>query len=183
MFPFLILQTIKAQTNIFILCHTFLLIKHCKKLLQRPFLFLFFVLWNINLSNQSKSFPRMSPWNVTRTSPKDPIWPSRGGADLTSWGRLNLTFWGRPEMMSKGCPNLTFQGHPWEVDSRCPQDVLRTFPRGSSVYSNLDVPTVFFNFFFRTYSIDQIYLKAFQRSRCINNAVKLLRWSIFCKIS
>ena len=40
-----------------------------------------------------------------------------------------------------------------------------------------------FNFSFRTYSVDQIYLKIFQYSRCIENRVKLLRWSIFCKIS
>ena len=40
----------------------------------------------------------------------------------------------------------------------------------------------FFNNSLRTYSIDQIYLKAFQHSRCIENPVKLLRQSTFCKI-
>ena len=42
---------------------------------------------------------------------------------------------------------------------------------------------LFFNCSFRTYSIDQIYLKAFQHSRCFENPMKLLRCSNFCKIS
>ena len=37
---------------------------------------------------------------------------------------------GRPEMTSRGRLNLTFKGRPWEVDSRCSQDVLRTSHRG-----------------------------------------------------
>ena len=84
-------------------------------------------------------------------------------------------------MTSRGRPNLTFKGRPWELDSGCPQDVLRTFPRGPSEYSNLDVPTFFKNFSFRTYSIDQIYLKAFQHSRCIENPVKLQDVAISAK--
>ena len=118
---------------------------------------------------------RTSPSNMARTSPKDLFWPSRRRPDLTSQGRPNLTSWRRPEMASRG--------RPLKADSRRPQDVLRTSARGSSEYSNLDIPKFFFNFSFRTDSIDQIYLKAFQRSRCIENPVKLLRWSIFCKIS
>ena len=59
--------------------------------------------------------------------------------DLTSRGRPNLTSWGRPEMTSIGRLNLTFKGRPWEVDSGRPQDVLRTSPRGPSVYSNSDI--------------------------------------------
>ena len=74
--------------------------------------------------------PRTSPSNVPRTSPKDPIWPSRG----------------RPNIMSWGHPNLTFKGRPWEVDSRRPQDFLRTSLRGSSEYSNLDAPVFFVTF-------------------------------------
>ena len=90
--------------------------------------------------------PKTSPSNVPRTSPKDPIWPSWGHPDLTSPGRPNIASWGRPEMMSRGCPNLTLKGLPWEVDSRRPQDVLRTSLRGSSEYSNLDVPVFFVTF-------------------------------------
>ena len=92
-----------------------------------------------------------------------------------SQGRPNLTPWGRTEMTSRGRPNLTFKGRPWEADSERPledRQSTRTW-----MCQNL------FNFSFRTYSIDQIYLKAFQHSRCIENPVKHLRWSIFCKIS
>ena len=119
--------------------------------------------------------PRAFPFSVVRTSPKDPIWPS--------WERPNLTSWGRPNMTSKGRPNLTFKGRPWELDLGNP----RTF--SGSPLEDLQNTQIwmsqknFFNFFFRTYSIDQIYLKAFQQWRCIENPVKLLWWSIFCKIS
>ena len=41
------------------------------------------------------------------TSPKDPVWPSRGRLDLASWGCLNLTSW--------ECLNLTFKGRPQDV--------------------------------------------------------------------
>ena len=109
--------------------------------------------------------PRTSPSKVPRTSPKDTIWPFRGRPDLTSRRRPNLTSWGRS--------NLTFKGRPWEV--------LRTSPRGPCTQTWMSQK--FFNFSFRTCLIDQIYLKAFQHSRCIENPVKLLRWNIFCKIS
>ena len=127
---------------------------------------------------------RTCPSNVPRTCLKDPIWQSWGRPDLTSQGRPNLESWGRPELKFWGRPNLTFKRRPWEVNSGpLPQDVLRTSPRRPSEYSNLDIPKIFFNFSFRTNSLDHIYLKAFQHSRCIENAVKLLRWSIFYKIS
>ena len=38
---------------------------------------------------------------------------------------------------------------------------------------------IFFFFFFRIYSTEQIYLKAFQHSGCIKNPVKCLKQSIF----
>ena len=84
--------------------------------------------------------------------------------------RPNLTSWERLEMTSSGRPNLAFKGRLWEADSGRPQDVLRTSSRGTSEYSNLDVPKKIL-----TYSIDQTNLKAFQHSRCIKNIVKLLR--------
>ena len=71
---------------------------------------------------------------------------SRGRIDVTSRGRTNLTSWGCPEITYRGRLNLTFKGRPWEIDSGNLQDVLRTFPRGSSEYSNLDVPTFFLTF-------------------------------------
>ena len=94
------------------------------------------------------------------TSPKYHIWPSQGRPDLTS---LRL-------------PQSDVQGTSlggWFGKS----------PRRPLKHSNLDVPKFLFNFSFRTYSINQIYLKASQHSRCIENPVKLLKWSIFCKIN
>ena len=105
--------------------------------------------------------PRTSSSNFPRTSPKYPFWPFWGCPNLTSWRRSNLTF----------------NGRPWEVDSGPLQNVLKTSPRRSTEYSKC------FNFSFRIYSIDQIHLRAFQHSNCIENPVKLLIWSIFCKIS
>ena len=43
-------------------------------------------------------------------------------------------------------------------------------------------PKISFKFSFRTYSINQIYLKAFQQSRLIENPFKLLRWSLSAKL-
>ena len=100
--------------------------------------------------------PITSPFNVPRTSPKDPIWPS----------------WGRPDLTFKRRPNLTFKGRPWVVDSGRPQTwISKNFFK------------FFFSEIFRTYSNGQIYLKAFQHSRFIENSVKLLRWSMFIVIN
>ena len=85
-------------------------------------------------------------------------------------------------MTARRRPNFKFKGRPRGVDSGRPQVVLRTSFKGFSEYLNLDVAVLFCNFSFRTYSTDQIYLKAFQHSRCIENPVKLLRWSIFGKL-
>ena len=85
-------------------------------------------------------------------------------------------------MTARRRPNLKFKGRPRGVDSGRPQDVLRTSLKGFSEYLNLDVAALFCNFSFRTYSTDQIYLKAFQHSRCIENPVKLIRWSILGKL-
>ena len=115
---------------------------------SRPYFWFFFLFFR----NISKSFtthpanigpqdvPWVSPSNVPRTSPKDHIWPS--------WGRLGLTFWRHPEMTSRGRPNLTFKGRPWEVDSGRPLEDLQSTQTWMS--------KIFFNFSFRTYSIDQI---------------------------
>ena len=128
-----------------------------------------------------RDVPRTSPSNVPRTSRKYPIWPSRGRPDLTSQGRPNLTSWGRPEMTSKARLNLAFKGRRWEVDLGRPQYVLRTSPRGPWEYSNLD-SKFFLKFFFQNL-FGWPNLKAFQHWRCIENPVKLLRWSVFYKIS
>ena len=111
--------------------------------------------------------PRTSHSNLHRMSPKDSIRPSRECPDRTSWGR--------PEMTSRGLSNLMFKGRPQEVDSGRPQDFLRSSPGRSSKYSHLDVPKFLLTFLSE--------LIAFQHSRCTENPVKLLRWSIFCEIS
>ena len=106
---------------------------------KRPFVFLqwntkFYSFTETAISQSAnigpQDVPRTSPSNVPRTSPKDLIWPS----------------WGRPDLTSRGRPNLTFKGRPSEVDSGHPEDVLRTAPRGSSEYSNLDIPAFFVTF-------------------------------------
>ena len=50
--------------------------------------------------------PKMSSFNVPRTSPKDPIWPAQGRLKLRS--RSDVL--GRPEMTPRGRPNLTSKG-------------------------------------------------------------------------
>ena len=94
-------------------------------------------------------FPGTSTSNVPRAFSKDPIWLSQGRLDLKSRGSPNLTSWGSLKMTSRGHPDLTLKGCPLEVSSGSPQDVVRT------------IFFFFFDFSFRTYSIDQIYLKAF----------------------
>ena len=66
-----------------------------------------------------------------------------------------------------------------------PRRLTRTFsgrPLEDLQSTQTWMPKIFFSFSFRTCLIDQIYLKAFQHTRCIENPVKLLWWSIFCKI-
>ena len=115
--------------------------------------------------------PRTFPFKVPMTSLKDPISPFQVG--------LNLMPRGSPSLTSRERPNLTFKGRPWEVDLGRSQDV----PQRTYRVLKLKCPKICLTFSFRTYSIDQIYLKVFQHSRCIENPVKLLRWNIFCKIS
>ena len=95
------------------------------------------------------------PPNVPRTSPKDHISASQGRPKLTSWGRPDLTSGGRLEMTSRE--------RPWKVDSGRLKDVLRTSPRRLENTFQGRCGVIFFG----TYSIDQIYLKAIQYSKCI----------------
>ena len=97
--------------------------------------------------------------NVLRTSPKDSIW----------------SFWGRPEMKSSWLRIWRSRNVP----GRLIQDVPRSF-WGRSLEDLQSTQTWMKNW---TDTIDKIYLKAFQRSRCIEKPVKRLRQSIFCKIS
>ena len=83
-------------------------------------------------------------------------------------------------MTSKGRPNLTFKGRPWEVDGR---DVPRTLSwhllKGlkarlrEDVRSSVGGPNIYFCFSFRAYSFDQIDLKGIQHSTCVESPVEL----------
>ena len=115
--------------------------------------------------NWSPGHPEDALLQILRTSPKDPIWPSRERPDMMSWGR--------PEMTFRGHPNLTSNERPWEVGSEHTHDVFRTSPSGLSkhVFGTMwvicSMSLIFCYFSFRTYSIDQIYLKEIQYSRYI----------------
>ena len=112
--------------------------------------------------------PRMSRGRPTsKTSPKDPISPPQGRPNLTSWDVL------------KWRPGDILIWRPKDLPGRLIWDV----PQKTFKALKLECPKISFNFSFRTYSIDQIYLKAFQHSRCIQNLVKRLEWSVFCEIS
>ena len=117
--------------------------------------------------------PRTSPSNVPRTSPKDPIWRSQG--------RPNLTSWGRPEMTSRGLFNQTFKGSRNDVPGRLIRDVSRTF--SGRLLEDLESTRTWISKLFFQNLFVWPNLKAFQHSRGIENQVKLLRWSIFFKIS
>ena len=113
--------------------------------------------------------PRSSPSNVPWTFPKDPIWPSRGRQ--IRYVPEEVRIWLRGEVL-KWHPGDVLIWRSRDVPGRLIREALRTLSQ-----------QFFFDFFFRTYMIDQIYLKAFQHSRCIENLVELAKWSIFWKIS
>ena len=115
----------------------------------------------------------------------------------------------RPPSTSPGRSLKLLFNHPGDVPIWRPWDVLiyvqgmslggwfRTSPGRSQdvryrtfkarlrddVGSWTGCPKISFYFSFGTYSIEQIYLKAIQHSRSIENPVELLRWSIFVEIS
>ena len=110
------------------------------------------------------------------------------------------TSWGRPPPTSPGRPLKILFDRPGDVPIWRPGDVLKWRPGDVLIWRSRDVPgrlirdvprtfsgrpledlqstqtwmsQHFFNFSFRTYPINQIYLKAFQHSRCTENPVKL----------
>ena len=127
-------------------------------------------------------FPAGKYWSPGHPEdvPKDPIWPS---GDMPIW---------RPGEVLTSCPGDVLKWRPedvliWhsrDVPGKLIWDVPRTFsgrPLGDLQSAQTCMSQHFFSS--RTYSIDQIYLKTFQHSRCIENPVKLLRWRISRKIS
>ena len=132
----------------------------------------------------------IGPQDVWRTSPPTSrrrslkILFDRLG-DVLIWGPGDVLIW-RPWDVLKWLPGDVLIWCSRDVPGRLIRDVLRTFS-GRSLENLLSIQAwmskIFLNFSFTTYSIEQIFLKAFQRSRFIENAAKLLRWSFFCKIS
>ena len=143
--------------------------------------------------------------NIWKSTPSRQILvprTSRGRLPPTSPGRSlkilfdrtgDVSIW-RPGDVPIWLPGNVLKWRPGDVLIWCSRDVpgrlIRDVPRTFSGHPLEDLQStqtwisqIFFNFSFRTDSIDQIYLKAFQCSRCIENPMKLLRWSIFCKIS
>ena len=112
------------------------------------------------LFDHSGDVPIWRPWDVLIWSP----------GDVLGWSPGDVVIW-----RSRDAPGRLI----WDVPrtfSRRPLEDLRSTPK-------LRHPKISFNFSLRTYSIDQIYLKACQHSRCIENPVKLLRLSISREIS
>ena len=127
--------------------------------------------------------PSTSPSNIPRTSPKDPIWPSRGRPDLTP---ENVPIWCPGDVLKWRAGDVLICRSGYWTSRRLIRDIPRTFsgcPLEDFQSTQTWMSQNFFFFSFRTYSIDQIYLTPFQHSRCIENPVKRLRWSIFCKSS
>ena len=126
----------------------------------------------------TQDVPRMSRGRPLLTSPGRPlkilfdrpgdipIWRPR---DVLKWRPGDFLIWRSRDVLGRLIRDVpgTFSGHALE-DLQCTQTWMSQ---------------TFFNYFFRTYSIDQIYLKAFQHSRCTENPVKIQRWSIFSKIN
>ena len=102
----------------------------------------------------------------------------RGRPPPTSPGRLLKILFDRPVDVpiwrSRDVPKTLIWNVPRTFSGRPLEDLQST---------QTWMCQLFFNFSFRTYSIDQIYLKAFEHSKCIENSVKLLRWTMFRKIS
>ena len=114
--------------------------------------------------------PPMSPGyplKILFDNPQDVmIWRPR---NVMKWQPMDVLMW-----RSREVPERLIQGIPKTLSGRSLEDLQSTQTWMSQFFLNCS---------FRTYSIDQIYLKAFQHLRWIENRVKLLRWSIFWKIS
>ena len=97
--------------------------------------------------------------------------------DVLSWRLRNIVNWRLGDFLIWRSSDVT---------GRLIRDIPRTFsgrPLEDLQSTQIWMSQNFFNFSFRTYSIGQIYIKAFQHSRCIENSVKLLKWNFFCEIS
>ena len=99
--------------------------------------------------------PRTSPINVPRTSPKDPICPPRGHP---VWRPGDFPIW-HPGDVLKWRPGDVLIWRPRDVPGSLIRDIPRTFSGRPLEYlesTQTWMSNFFFNFSFRTYSIDQI---------------------------
>ena len=111
--------------------------------------------------------PRTSRGRPPSSSPGRPLkvlcdYPG----DVPNWRPGEVPIW-RPGDISKWRPGDVLIWRLWEVVSGCPQDVLRTSPRrpwkhiiGTIWGHRWMFLNFFLFFFFGTFLIDQIYLKA-----------------------
>ena len=89
-------------------------------------------------------------------------------------------------MTSRGQPNLTFKERPWEVDSGCPQDLIKTPPKGTSKHvlgmrwvHQLDVPKSLFTFLLEIIQLTKSISKQFNTQGVLRTQSNF----IFCKKS
>ena len=145
--------------------------------------------WGLSFQNFSKkggvqifflSTPFLSPsWQilVPRTS--------RGRPPPTFPGRPLKILFDRHGDVPIWRPGDVLKWHPVDVliwrSRDVPGRLIRDVPRTFSEHSNLDAQNIFQLFFQNLF--DWPNLKVFKHSKCIENPVKLQRWSIFCKIS
>ena len=135
------------------------------------------------LSCRQTSVPRTSRGRSPLTSPGCSLKILfENSEDVPIWRPEEVPIW-RPEEVLKLSPGNVLIWHSRDIPGRLIRDVPRKFSGRTFRVLKFGCPKISFNFPFRTYLVDQIYLKAFQYSTCIENPVILLRWSIFCKIS
>ena len=121
-------------------------------------------------------------------SPSRQILVPRSSRELpppTSPGRSLKILFDRPGDVPIRRPGDVLIWRSREVPERLVWDVPRTFS-GRPLEDLKNTQTWMSKFFFKLFFQNLLgcpNLKAFQHSSCIENPVKLLKWSIFCKIS
>ena len=101
--------------------------------------------------------------------------------DIPIWRPREVSIW-RPGDVLKWRPGDVLIWRSRDVRGRLIRDVPKTFS-GRPLEDIESTQTWMSKFFGCQNLLDWPNLKAFQHSRYIENPVKLLRWSIFCKIS
>ena len=118
----------------------------------------------VRFNNSSRKFSASKYW-----SPGHPVkilFDHQG--DVLKWHPEDVLIW-----HSRGVPGRLIWDVPRTFSGCSLKDLQST---QTCMYK---ISSAFQNVSFRTYSIVQIYIKAFKHSRCIENTVKLVRWPIF----